>query len=257
MYGSEARPDSRTAETRPGGVDPEGALFPNSEFYATSGDANRIMDPTCFSPEIAQFIGDEQRFVENFLAHERYECVVEVGCHAGRNCCWLSRLCGTYVGIDIDPRAIERARAEHQAPGKVEFFCATAESLLSNVLTQENHPHPRYTAVLYPFNLFGNFIGVKQLLRTLDAMNVDVALSNFNTKSATTIGRYKYYANCFDKATIRVFDGEQGVLFKAGRHFQSIAYNRSYLSEIIRATSRYHGTIMSFSIYGDLCLLTR
>jgi SAM-dependent methyltransferase len=230
-------------------------LSPNSDFYMTSDDAAQIMNPECFSPEISQFILDEKLFLSSVLLREQYECIVEVGCHTGHNAEWLSDLCDLYVGVDINSRAIERAKQGRHVPGKIEFFCAPVENLLSVLLPEKSYPQRK--VVLFPFNLFGNFIDVRRLLSVLDMKELDVAMSNFNTKSATTIGRYNYYINCFRGVAIRVYDAEQGVLFKAGKRFQSIAFNPSYLAGVIQDISDYHGTLMPFSVYGYLLLLTK
>lgn len=231
------------------------SLSPNSDFYMTSADAAQIMNPDCFSPEIAQFILDEKLFLRNVLLKEQYECIIEVGCHTGQNADWLSDLCSRYVGVDINSHVIERAIQTRRVPGKIEFFCAPVENLLSVLLPEESYP--RRKVVLFPFNLFGNFIDVRRLLRVLDMKGLDVALSNFNTKSATTIGRYNYYVRCFGELAIRVYDAEQGVLFKAGKRFQSIAFNPAYLAGVVQEISDYHGTLMPFSVYGYLLLLTK
>lgn len=230
-------------------------LSPNQDFYMSSGDSERIMNHACFSPEVAQFLKDEQMCLQKIFVQEQYECIIEVGCHSGHNARWLSELCSNYIGVDINAAAIERAKNTLQVPGKVEFVCTPVEELIS--LLHPEKKYPLRKVLLFPFNLFGNFINVEKLLTTLDIRGVDVAMSNFNTKSSTTIGRYNYYVNCFGASGIRVYDAEQGVLFKAGQCFQSIAYNSDYLSKVIHDISEYHGIIMPFSIYGDLFLLTK
>jgi hypothetical protein len=230
-------------------------LSPNDEFYMSVGDSERIMNPAYFSKEVAQFIEDERVFLQQFFARENYECIIEVGCHTGGNSAWLSELCRHYIGVDINAPAIERAKAASAGKPNIEFVCTPAENLGALLLSK--YERPQRQVVLFPFNLFGNFLRIERLLQTLDVTGLDVAVSNFNTKSATTIGRYIYYANCFSQASVRVYDAERGVLFKAGQRFQSIAFNRSYLSEVIREISDYHGVSMPFSIYGELLVLTR
>jgi hypothetical protein len=229
------------------------SLSPNGDFYISFSDSERIMNPACFSPEIVQFLHDEKIFLRKVFLQEKYECIIEVGCHAGHNASWLSELCEHYVGVDINAEAIDHANK--QASGKIEFFCTPVEKIIP--LLEPDGRYPRRKVVLFPFNLFGNFINIEELIEMLDIAGVDLAMSNFNVKSATTIGRYNYYGNCFGESAIRVYDAEQGVLFKAGQCFQSIAYNQDYLTKIIHETSKFHGILMPFSIYGDLFLLTK
>lgn len=227
---------------------------PNNDFYMSFGDSDRIMDPSCFSPEIAQFLQDEKNHLSKVFLQEQYECIIEVGCHAGHNADWLSALCTQYIGVDINKDAIELAQQTKHLPGKIDFFCTSVENLKPLMLPDGKYPQRKI--VLFPFNLFGNFINVEELIEMLDMTGVDLAMSNFNTRSATTIGRYNYYINCFGKASIRVYDAEQGVLFKAGQKFRSIAYNPEYLTKLVHDISRYHGIITPFSTFGDLFLLT-
>ena len=229
-------------------------LSPNGNFYMSSDDSERIMNPECFSDEVTQFLSDEKIYLRKIFAQEQYDCIVEVGCHAGHNSSWLSELCTHYVGVDINEAAIAHANQTRRIPGKTEFFCTAVEDLIPLL---SGGKYPQRKVVLFPFNLFGNFIDVERLLKTLDIKGVDVAMSNFNTKSATTLGRYKYYVNCFGKSAIRVYDAEQGVLFKAGQCFQSIAFNPDYLTKVIHEISGFHGILMPFSIYGDLFVLTK
>lgn len=254
MYKFERNPKRSEAETYSDMLG-NNTWSPNTEFYMSSCDAERIMNENFFSPEVSQFIKDEQLFVRKLFLQEQYDCIIEVGCHSGQNSSWLSSLCSRYIGVDINAAAIEVAKITKEIPGKAEFFCAPVEKLISLLVPEEKYP--RRKVVLFPFNLFGNFIKIERLLETLDMVGLDVAMSNFNTKSATTIGRYNYYVNCFGEQTIRVYDAEQGVLFKAGQCFQSIAFNPLYLSKVVHEISGYHGVIMPFSAYGDFFLLTK
>lgn len=230
------------------------APLPNNEFYMSIDKSDRIMNSSSFSPEICQFLRDEKNHLGNLFQQEQYECIIEVGCHSGHNAGWLSALCYRYIGLDINKAAIDLARRTNYLPGKIDFFCASVENL--KPLLAPDDLYPQRKIVLFPFNLFGNFVNVEELIETLDMMGVDLAMSNFNTRSATTIGRYNYYINCFDKSSIRVYDAEQGVLFKAGQSFRSIAYNSDYLAKLVHDISRYHGVITPFSAFGDLFLLT-
>ena len=226
---------------------------PNSYFYKNVLDSEKIMDPTCFSTEIRQFLDDEKNHLTKLFLKEQYECIIEVGCHNDQNAQWLSKLCAQYVGIDINKTAIDLAK-RNQIPGKIEFFCTAVEDL--NFLLLSDGEYPKRKVVLFPFNLFGNFINIEKLIAMFDMTGADIAMSNFNTKAATTVGRYDYYANCFGRSTVRVYDAEQGVLFKAGQQFQSIAHSPDYLNKVIHDISKYHGILMPFSFYGDLFLLT-
>lgn len=227
---------------------------PNSDFYKHAVDSEKIMDPNCFSTEVRQFLEDEKNHLSKLFLKEQYECIIEVGCHIGHNAHWLSEFCTQYIGVDINNEAIELAKKSKQIPGKIEFFCTAVEDL--NFLLLPDGKYPKRKVVLFPFNLFGNFINVEELIAMFDMTGVDIAMSNFNTRAATTIGRYDYYANCFGRSTVRVYDAEQGILFKAGQRFQSIAHNPDYLTKVIHEISKYHGILMPFSPYGDLFLLT-
>lgn len=227
---------------------------PNSDFYKHAVNSERIMDQNYFSMEVRQFLEDEKNHLIKLFPKEQYDCIIEVGCHVGHNAHWLSELCTQYIGVDINKKSIELARKSKQIPGKIEFFCTAVEDM--NFLLRADGKYPKHKVVLFPFNLFGNFINVEELIAMFDMTGVDIAMSNFNTRSATTIGRYDYYANCFGRSTVRVYDAEQGILFKAGQRFQSIAHNPDYLTKIIHEISKYHGILMPFSPYGYLFLLT-
>lgn len=223
----------------------------------SSTEADRIMDTYCFSTEIAQFLLDEKNYLTQVFLQENYDCIIEVGCSRGHNAHWLSKLCRRYVGVDINKDAISDAKTTYIGAEGIEFHCTPVENLISVLKPDEDRLRRR--VVLFPFNLFGNFVNITGLLSALEnsSLDVDLAMSNFNTKSCTTIGRYKYYVNCFGDSPIRVYDAEQGVLFKAGQSFQSIAYNPEYLTKVIHGISSYHGIIVPFSVYGDLFLLSK
>ncbi|MBW8832187.1 MAG: class I SAM-dependent methyltransferase [Burkholderiales bacterium] len=230
------------------------ASTPNNDFYMSIRDSERIMNPECFSAEVTQFLHDERNHLTKVLLQEQYECIIEVGCHAGHNSEWLAALCTQYIGVDINKAAIDHALQKKPRSGCIDFLCTSVEKLRSLVLPEGKYP--RRKLVLFPFNLFGNFINVVELIEMLDMAGVDLAMSNFNTRSDTTIGRYNYYVNCFGNSSIRVYDAEQGVLFKAGQKFRSIAYKPEYLTKLVHDISRHHGIITPFSTYGDLFLLT-
>ena len=232
----------------------EEPMLSNNDFYLKFDDADRIMDPSYFPPEIVQFLHDEKVHLTRILAQEKYDCIVEVGCHSGHNAEWLAELCEHYVGIDINLVAIERALGARGQPGRIDFFCESVENL-QQLLGSERKYFKR-KLVLFPFNLFGNFTNNEELIGLLDMSGVDLAMSNFNVLAATTVGRYKYYSNCFGLERVRVYDAEQGVLFKVGNHFRSIAYRTTYLTKLVSDISRYHGVITPFSAYGNLILLS-
>ncbi len=227
---------------------------PNNDFYAESEDSGKIMAAASFPPEIAQFLDDERKCLAKVFREEQYECIIEVGCHAGHNAGWLSALCEEYVGIDINESAIRTAMAQYAGVMGISFICGPVEHVISVILNEKLSP--RRAVVLFPFNLFGNFVNVEELIKSFNASGVDLAMSNFNTRSATTLGRYNYYSNCFGRSQIRVYDAEQGVLFKAGLNFRSIAYKSDYLTKLMHDISSYHGILLPFSAYGELFLLT-
>lgn len=227
---------------------------PNNDFYAAFEDAVKIMEPGSFSPEVELFLADEKICLTKLFHVEQYDCIIEVGCHSGRNAGWLSSLCHRYIGIDINESAIRSAKNAHASNARIEFVCGPVEHVISSIL--DENLCKRRIVVLFPFNLFGNFVNVDELISSFSLTGADLAMSNFNTRSATTLGRYNYYSNCFPRSQIRVYDAEQGVLFKAGNHFRSIAYDANYLRKLIRDRSNYHGVVMPFSTHGDLFLLT-
>lgn len=230
-------------------------LSPNIDFYMSSIDKDRIMNPISFSAEVRQFLIDEEVYLRKMFKEENYGCIIEVGCHTGHNALWISEYCEKFIGVDVNKSAIEYAKKQHIDNKNIEFICSPIENLMA--VLNENSLYPKRKLVLFPFNLFGNFINIENLLAKFDEVGVDVALSNFNTCSSTTIGRYNYYLNCFRDSKIRVFDAEQGVLFKAGQQFQSIAYDLKYLQKVIHDMSDYHGVIIPFSIHGYLMTLTK
>jgi ubiquinone/menaquinone biosynthesis C-methylase UbiE len=244
--------------TMPGAVRPLAGLdfsATNGEFYMSFHDSEKIMNPSSFSSEVREFLRDERISLGTMFVDEGYDCIVEVGCHDGHNAPWLAQLCGRYVGVDINEFAIRRAKQRDGNPNNADFFHAPVERVMS--LLQSSDSAKTRTAVLFPFNLFGNFIDVVGLITRLDLRGVDLIMANFNDKAPTTIGRYLYYVNCFGSEGIRVYEAEQGVLFRAGQKFQSIAYKPDYLSSVIRKISNYHGILTPFSRYGYLFILTK
>lgn len=227
----------------------------NKEFYMSSSDKDKIMSPLSFSKEIREFLNDEEKHLRKMFFEEKYDCIIEVGCHAGHNSEWISEYCKQYIGIDINTAAIDYAKNKHIKSTNIEFICQPAEELIKMIKdTEDNTPRK---LVLFPFNLFGNFVNVVDILAMLDEAGVDVAISNLGTSSATTMGRYNYYNNCFTESSIRVYDAEQGVLFKAGQDFQSIAYDIKYLQKLLHTMSDYHSVLTPFSLYGYLFTLTK
>ncbi len=229
----------------------------NSDFYMTRSDADKIMDPHYWSEEIAHFIEDEKTFLKRMLDSERYDCIVEVGCHQGQNAHWLSTFCDRYVGIDLNQVAIQGAQAQHTGSKNIAFHAGNAETIIHQLGHDPTLATMPRKLVLFPFNLAGNFINLHALLATLDRHGFDLVLSSFNDKSKTTVGRYRYYENIFGGPTVRVWDAEQGVLFRAGQVFQSIAFSTRYLSKIMKEAARFHGVISPFSTYGNIFLFTK
>ena len=244
--------------TTPGAVRPLVGLdfsATNGEFYMSFHDSEKIMNPSSFSNEVREFLRDERVSLGTMFLREAYDCIVEVGCHDGHNASWLAQLCSRYIGVDINEYAIRRAKQRSDNPENGDFFYAPIERVMS--LVQSSDSAGARTAVLFPFNHFGNFVDIVGLIQLLDLRGVDLVMANFNNKAPTTIGRYLYYVNCFGSEGIRVYEAEQGVLFRAGQKFQSIAYNPDYLSSVIHKISSYHGILTPFSRYGYLFILTK
>ncbi|WP_460505705.1 methyltransferase domain-containing protein [Hydrogenophaga soli] len=231
-------------------------LFPNQEFYRLLDGANRIMNPKNYPKQIEQFLMQEKGGLESIFRRISYDCIVEIGCFDGSNSTWVRDFCIQYYGIDVNSEAISRAARLGRADANVKFLCISAENFVP-VLRSSLEGFKR-KAVFLPFNIVGNFINPAGILKNFFDANFDIVMSVFNTKSETVVGRHLYYQRCFGtEEEIEVHETGDGILFRVGDVFQSMAYSSEKLRSIVEYVGVGNFSCNHHTKYGELHVISK
>lgn len=231
-------------------------LFPNQDFYRLFDGSDKIMNPKNYPKQIEQFLAQERDCLESVFKQKSYDCIVEIGCHDGSNSIWIRDFCSQYYGIDVNSEAISRAIQFRYAENNVQFQCIPAENFVHHLRSSLQKFQRK--AVFLPFNIVGNFINPTGLLKSFSDANFDIVISVFNTKVETAIGRYLYYQSCFGtEEKIEVHETEEGILFKIGSMFQSMAYSSEKFRTIVDDMSGC-GLVCNYQTkYGELHVISK
>jgi len=231
-------------------------VFPNQDFYRHFDGSDKIMNPENYPKQIEQFLMQEKTCLESVFRQNSYDCIVEVGCHEGSNSAWIREFCSQYYGIDVNSEAISRAVRLSRADASVKFLCTPAESFIPDL--RPSLEGFKKKAVFLPFNIVGNFINPAGLLKNFFDANFDIVISVFNAKAETAVGRYLYYQRCFGSdEEIEVHETGEGVLFKIGDVFQSMAYSSEKLRTIVECISGDNFSCNYQTRYGALHVISK
>lgn len=233
----------------------ETTLFPNQFFYSERGGSDTIMNPQHYSDQVEFFLEQERECLESLLRCRNYKCVVEIGCHDGRNSKWLSDLCDRYAGIDLNESAISRANYLNNNTDRVRFYCRKADD--SNFI--DEYKSLSGNKIIYlPFNIVGNFVDPRSLIENYLASGFDVVMSLFNNNIETTLGRYLYYRKCFgSESVIEISESHGGVLFVVNKSFRSMAFSRNAIDEYFSGISESCNIELHSKSYGNIILIRK
>jgi hypothetical protein len=191
-------------------------------YYEIDDCAAMMMRIGNFPDEVLSLLQLEALVSFNALLCYRCDGIVELGCYDGRSI-ELSRILGLrYLGVDLDPRAIESLRGRIAAEGME----ARAEAVVANALDLDQwvgRIRAQRLLILLPFNFLGGFRNPTMLLQRLCRVPGALFLiSVFNTSDYSTHIRRRYYSACGVEAlTLGALDN---VIFTGGRHFFSQAF---------------------------------
>ncbi|MBP1035092.1 class I SAM-dependent methyltransferase [Serratia fonticola] len=198
-------------------------------FYEQDSGATTIMTLANFPDEVLPLLQMESLITYEAMIYFRCELLVELGCYDGR-ALEIARLLNTrYLGIDLNPRAIQLLRIRIEREGMTD----RADTIIGDVLVHTTRGQTLIdsrTLCLLPFNLLGNFRDPTPLLKQLAMLNVTAVICVFSNSSEATRVRQDYYLRCGVQQLER-HPLEDGMVFTGARGF----YSRSYTRESFHA----------------------
>jgi hypothetical protein len=195
-------------------------------FYESSSASATIMTLANFPDDVLPLLQMETLTTFETMSFLGCTALVEMGCYDGR-ALEIARMLGTrYLGVDLDPRAIDTLRARIRREG----CSGQAHTLIDDV---RNHaswdPTLSGTKPLYllPFNLLGNFPDPRTMIRSLSATAGAAVISVFGESIESTRTRHSYYSRCGVLMLEHGPTAEGGVLFTGEDGFYSQSYTEN------------------------------
>ena len=199
-------------------------VIAQQSFYGVDDRAATLMRIANFPDEVLPLLQ-----LEALLAFKALQCysrsaIVELGCYDGRSIELARSLDLRYVGVDINPQAIEYLRSRIAAEGLEE----RAEAVLADALDLDqwaDRVRGRRPLIHLPFNFLGSFQSPLELLQTLCRVpNALLLISVFNTSGYATHVRRLYYSACGVGGLKITGGGRDAAVFTGDRHFFSRAF---------------------------------
>ncbi|SFL98154.1 hypothetical protein SAMN05192584_1362 [Streptomyces pini] len=214
-----------------GGV--PGVLGPAS-FYRDGG-ARAIMRAANFPDELLPFLQMEGLAAMDAVCRHECDSLVELGCYDGR-ALEVARAAGVrYLGVDVNPGAIDSLNRRIGDEGLGDRARAVLGDALhcqewSSEVTGERPLH------LLPFNLVGNFTEPEKVLAGVGGLGGLALISVFNEEPWTTEVRRAYYTACGIGIVEEVPGPYGGVLFRGDQGFRSQSFSSRGVADLLSAT---------------------
>lgn len=209
-----------------------GELATSVDFYRARGAAS-IMRTAHFPDDLFFFLQLESLAILQTVREYRCDVLVEMGCYDGRALEVARSAEVSYLGVDINDRAVELLRRRIVTEGLQQ----SANAVVGDVRS----PSQWIGAVagnvplyVFPFNLVGNLPDPAGMFASLSDCNGYGIVTVFNSDVWTTEIRRDYYLAC----GIKLSDIEQapygGVLFRGGDGFTSQSYSSDCMDRFLK-----------------------
>lgn len=201
-------------------------------YYGIDDRAATLMRIANFPDDVLSLLQLEVLVAVNALQCYRCDAIVELGCYDGRSIELSRSLDLRYLGVDLDPRAIESLRNRIAAEGME----ARAEAVVANALDLDQwagRMRGQRSLIHLPFNFLGSFRAPAALLQRLCRVPRSLLfISVFNTSDYTTHVRHRYYTACGVGALTVSHSARDMVTFTGDRHFFSRAFTTDMLHDL-------------------------
>jgi hypothetical protein len=208
-------------------------IAPGVSYYGIDDRAATLMRIANFPDEMLSLLQLEALLAFSAVQCYRCDAIVELGCYDGRSIELSRSLDVHYVGVDIDPRAVEGLRSRIAA----ERLEDRAEAVLANALDLErwaDRVRAKRSLIHLPFNFLGSFRTPSLVLERLSRVpGALLLISVFNTSDYTTSVRQRYYSACGVAALTVTRSTREGGLFTGDGHFFSRAFTPDALDTLV------------------------
>jgi hypothetical protein len=204
----------------------------SDSYYGIDDRAAMLMRIANFPDEILSLLQLEALIAYNAL--QRYGCdsIVELGCYDGRSIELSRSFDLRYLGVDIDPHAIEILRKRIAGEG----MDGRAEAIVANALDVDQWAgriRGRRSLIHLPFNLLGSFRTPAMVLQRLSRLpGALLLISVFNTSDYCTHVRQRYYSACGVESLTLTRGARDAATFTGDRHFFSQAFTTDMLDRL-------------------------
>jgi SAM-dependent methyltransferase len=163
-----------------------------------------------------------------------FDVVVEAGCMTGRNVKLVTALNKKYMGIDLEEKYIQTAKASYGLSSNVAFFCDDIIHLktILSCLKIENEK----LVVVFPFNSFGNITDNKHTLDHLLREKYNVVIFTYTNSSFANMVRKNYYMRS-GFLNLTVEQNANGVRFTSEAGLDSKAFSKEWFEKAGAATN--------------------
>ena len=202
-------------------------------YYGVDDRAATLMRIANFPDDVLSLLQLEALVAFNAFQCYRYDAIVELGCYDGRSIELSRSLELPYLGVDLDPQAIESLRLRIAAEG----IEGRAVAVVADALDLDRwagHIRTQRSLIHLPFNFLGSFRAPATLLQQLCRVpGALLLISVFNTSDYTTEVRQRYYSACGVEALTVTRGARDVATFTGDRHFFSRAFTTEMLSSLL------------------------
>uniref|UniRef100_UPI003159D263 class I SAM-dependent methyltransferase n=1 Tax=Pseudomonas sp. ICBG1301 TaxID=2795987 RepID=UPI003159D263 len=206
-------------------------LHRESAFYERDSGATTIMTLANFPDDVLPLLQMESLMTFEAMAYFRCDMLVELGCYDGRALEIARLLNARYLGVDLNPRAIQLLQARIEREGMSERAGTIVADVLNHIACGQA-PLGARELYLLPFNLLGNFRDPTRLLKSLAARNVAVVICVFGDSVEASCVRQRYYLKCGVENLERHSQAD-GMIFTGIDGFYSRSYSKAALHSLL------------------------
>jgi len=219
-------------------------------FYSNNG-GDQILNTQNYPPTIQEFLKNEADSLDQLIKNssQKYNMLIEVGCGNTVNLPLAKKHNLQYLGLEVSPTAVrivqERIRRNRAQYENADIECINILNIKKSDLhlTMDDKP-----LLFLPFNLFGNVAPIAMLLARFRKLGIDVAISIYNTDTATSDMRKTYYTNC-GYNFLSEKKHETGTYFFSNEGLYTVAYDHTYLTDLFHAFG-FETSLINSGSYG-------
>jgi len=199
------------------------------DFYNKQG-GDQLVEQKNYPPKIKEYLEKEKSYLKKIASKGCYKGIFEIGCMDGRYIEFAGRNKLKYIGIDLVPKFIEKAKEKIRKSNMKDMSAHVCSINSLGKIQKKLSPN---IIGFFPFNSFGNLENPSIAIRELFKTNIDFVIFTYKTDLQTHAIRKKYYESCnYDGLKINV--DNKGVIFSADQGLNTYAYFEEHIKDLCK-----------------------